>query len=118
MRGPFKLVTRDPKKMVLQEVQNDALEVGGKSSCWKAGRYCNIVLCLDIYYIYTNGSSIFFVAYVGGHFQKSSLIEKKLGTWNWGEARLSKIEADLQQSLKARVEVENHPRLRQESGQS
>lgn len=29
MRGPFKLMSRDPKTCVLQEVQNDVLEVGG-----------------------------------------------------------------------------------------
>lgn len=72
----------------------------------KAGRYCNIVLCLDIIYIYiltyTNRSSIF-GRLCWGSLPKTgtSSIEKNLGTWNWGEARLSKIEADLQQSLKA-----------------
>ena len=66
----------------------------------KAGRYCNIVLCLDIIYIYILIYILtvlpFLVAYVGGHFQKQELLQSKktleLGTGERPDsARLKRI---------------------------
>ena len=86
----------------------------------KAGRYCNIVLCLDIIYIYILTVLPFLVAYVGGHFQKQELLQSKktleLGTGERPDsARLKRISSKV---WRRRVDVENHQRLRQESGQS
>lgn len=72
----------------------------GKSSCWNCF-WIERTVGTVYAHILTLTVLPFLVAYVVVTSKKLLQSKKNLGTWNWGEARLSKIEADLQQSLKA-----------------